>query len=58
MTRVFGVIHARGGSRRLPGKNVKNLLGAPLLAYVCRAAGRAKLLDRLILSSDDDARWA
>jgi CMP-N,N'-diacetyllegionaminic acid synthase len=54
VVKVLGVIHARGGSRRVPRKNVKNLLGAPLLAYMCRAAGRAELVDRLILSSDDD----
>ena len=54
MTKVLGVILARGGSRRVPGKNVKNLLGAPLLAYICRAAGRAALIDRLIISTDDD----
>jgi CMP-N,N'-diacetyllegionaminic acid synthase len=52
--RVLGVLHARGGSKRIPRKNVKNLQGVPLIAYVCRAALGATLFDRVFLSTDDD----
>lgn len=48
----LGVMHARGGSRRIPGKNVKPLGGVALIAYVARAA-LASRIDRVILSTDD-----
>jgi CMP-N,N'-diacetyllegionaminic acid synthase len=54
MPNVLGVITARGGSKRVPGKNVKMMLGAPLISYICRAALGANLIDRLILTTDDD----
>jgi CMP-N,N'-diacetyllegionaminic acid synthase len=54
MTRVLAVILARGGSKRVPRKNVKPMLGVPLIGYTCRAAKACKLIDRLIVSSDDD----
>ena len=50
----LGVICARAGSKRLPGKNLKPLRGVPLLGYVCRAA-RASRIDRVILSTEDAA---
>jgi CMP-N-acetylneuraminic acid synthetase len=51
--RSLGVITARGGSKRLPRKNVKPLLGVPLIGYIVRAA-LASRLDRTIVSTDDD----
>ena len=51
----LGVIVARGGSKGLPGKNVADLGGKPLVAWTVAAARRSACLDRLILSSDDDA---
>jgi len=51
---VLGVITARGGSKRIPRKNIKPLLGKPLLEYTIDAAQRSKLLTKVILSSDDD----
>jgi N-acylneuraminate cytidylyltransferase len=50
---VQAVITARGGSRRLPRKNVLPLAGLPLIAWTIRAAQAATLIDDLILSSDD-----
>jgi CMP-N,N'-diacetyllegionaminic acid synthase len=53
--KVLGVITARGGSKGLPGKNLKRLAGKPLLAYTIDAARASGALDRTILSTDDEA---
>lgn len=52
--KILGLIPARGGSKSVPGKNIKKLNGKPLLQYTVEAAKQSKLLTRLILSSDDD----
>ena len=52
---VLAVIIARGGSKGLPGKNLRPLAGKPLLAWTIAAAHGAALVDRTILSSDDQA---
>ncbi len=49
---VVGVVVARGGSKGLPGKNIRPLRGKPLLAYTLEAARAARRLDRVILSTD------
>ena len=51
---VLGIVVARGGSVRLPGKNIKSLAGKPLIAWTIEAAKGSKCLDRVILSSDDE----
>lgn len=51
--KILGVITARGGSKGIPGKNIKPLLGKPLVAYTIEAARASGALDRLILSTDD-----
>lgn len=51
--RVLGVIPARGGSKGVPGKNIKMLGGKPLLAYSFEAAEKSILLEDCILSTDD-----
>ncbi len=48
----LGVVLARGGSKRLPRKNVLELAGTPLVAWTCRAA-LASHIDRVILSTED-----
>ena len=53
--RVLGIITARGGSKGIAGKNLKMLAGKPLLAYTIAAAQAAKTLDRVILSTEDEA---
>jgi CMP-N-acetylneuraminic acid synthetase len=53
--KVLGIITARGGSKGIPGKNLKLLAGRPLLAYTVDAARRSDALDRVILSTDDEA---
>jgi CMP-N,N'-diacetyllegionaminic acid synthase len=56
--RVIAVIPARGGSKGLPGKNIKPVNGRPLLAWTIEAAQGSHVLDRVILSSDDAAIMA
>jgi CMP-N,N'-diacetyllegionaminic acid synthase len=51
--RVLGVIPARGGSKGLPGKNIREVGGKPLLAWTIEAARSSSCIDRVILSSDD-----
>ena len=53
MPKILGVITARGGSKGIPGKNIKLLCGKPLIAYTIEAAKKSGALDRLILSTDD-----
>lgn len=51
---VVAIIPARGGSKGLPGKNIKLLLGKPLIQYTLIPALRAKLLDRVVVTTDDE----
>ncbi|MEP7309669.1 MAG: acylneuraminate cytidylyltransferase family protein [Acidobacteriota bacterium] len=53
--KVLGIVTARGGSKGIPGKNLKPLAGKPLIAYTVEAARASGALDRLILSTDDGA---
>lgn len=50
--KILCVIPARRGSKGLPGKNIKNLLGKPLIAYTIEQAKRSKYIDRIIVSTD------
>jgi CMP-N,N'-diacetyllegionaminic acid synthase len=52
--KVLGVVTARGGSKGLPGKNLKLLAGKPLLAYTVEAARASNALDAVILSTEDE----
>lgn len=52
--RVTALIPARGGSKRLPRKNVKLLGDKPLIAWSIEAALASKYIDRVIVSTDDD----
>lgn len=49
---ILAIIPARGGSKRLPGKNIKPLCGKPLIYYVISAAKKSKLVNRVIVSTD------
>lgn len=53
--RVLAVITARGGSRGLPGKNIRPLAGRPLIGWTIAAAHESALIDRTVLSTDDPA---
>jgi len=52
---VLGLIPARSGSKGVPGKNIRQLFGRPLLAYTAEAALASKRLARVLLSTDDPA---
>jgi len=47
------IIPARGGSKRVPGKNVKELAGKPLLAWTIECAKKVDLLGDIVVSTDD-----
>ncbi len=51
--KVLAVIPARGGSKGLPGKNIKSLQGKPLIAWSIELANRSSLIDRVVVSTDD-----
>ncbi len=51
--RVIAVIPARGGSKSVPGKNIRSLGGKPLLAWSIEAAKQVSEIDRIIVSTDD-----
>ena len=53
--KVLGVVTARGGSKGIPGKNLKPLAGKPLIAYTIESARESSVFDRLVLSTDDPA---
>lgn len=50
---VLAVIPARGGSKGIPGKNIKLLNGKPLIYYTIDEAKKSRILDKIIVSSDD-----
>lgn len=52
---IVGIIPARGGSKGLPGKNIMDILGRPVISYVIDAGRASKALDRVIVSTDDSA---
>ena len=54
MTEVLAIIPARGGSKGLPGKNLRLLAGHPLIAYSIAAGLQAKLVNRVICSTDSE----
>jgi N-acylneuraminate cytidylyltransferase len=52
-TTNIAIIPARGGSKRIPRKNIKLFCGKPILAYSILAAQKTQLFDRIIVSTDD-----
>ena len=48
------IITARGGSKRIPRKNVKPFMGKPMVAYAIAAALGSKLFDEVMVSTDDE----
>ena len=50
----LAIIPARGGSKRLPRKNILNLCGKPLIAWSIEAGYFSKYIDKVVVSSDDD----
>jgi len=54
MTKI-AVIPARGGSKRIPGKNIKSFHGVPMVARAIEIAKKSELFDQIIVSTDDES---
>jgi CMP-N-acetylneuraminic acid synthetase len=52
--KTLAIIPARGGSKRLPGKNTKRFLGVPLISWSIRFAQNMDRFDKIIVSTDSD----
>ncbi|MBW1705216.1 MAG: acylneuraminate cytidylyltransferase family protein [Deltaproteobacteria bacterium] len=52
--KVLAIIPARGGSKRLPRKNIREICGRPLLAYTIKAARNAERITHFLVSSEDN----
>lgn len=52
--RLLAVVPARGGSKRLPGKNILELAGKPLIAWSIEAGLQSKYVDRVVVSTNDE----
>ncbi len=51
---IVAVLHARGGSKRIPQKNIKLFFGKPLIYYPLQAALNCKIFDRVVISTDSE----
>jgi len=54
MSLVLGIVPARGGSKGVPGKNIRPLAGRTLLDYAARAARESGVIDRVMLSTESN----
>jgi pseudaminic acid cytidylyltransferase len=54
MTRRIAIIPARGGSKRIPHKNVRDFCGKPMIAYVLETARTSELFDVIHVSTEDE----
>jgi len=54
MAKSIAIIPARGGSKRIPRKNIKDFYGKPLIAYSIDVAIESKLFDKVIVTTDDE----
>lgn len=52
--KAIAIIPARGGSKRIPRKNIKDFCGRPILAYSIQAAKESGVFDEIMVSTDDD----
>ena len=50
----LAIITARGGSKRIPRKNIKDFLGKPIIAYSIEAALESGVFDEVMVSTDDE----
>ena len=51
---ILGLIPARAGSKGIPGKNIKDIMGKPLIAYSIEGALKSSYIDRVVVSTEDD----
>ncbi len=54
MQKKIAIITARGGSKRIPRKNIKDFLGKPIIAYSIETALKSKLFDEVMVSTEDE----
>lgn len=54
MSRNLAIITARGGSKRIPHKNIKSFVGKPIIAYSIEAALKSGVFDEVMVSTDDE----
>lgn len=54
MPNKIAIITARGGSKRIPKKNIKDFLGKPIISYSIETALKSKLFDEVMVSTDDE----
>ncbi|MFN8577348.1 MAG: pseudaminic acid cytidylyltransferase [Candidatus Sericytochromatia bacterium] len=52
--KILALIPARGGSKRIPKKNIKDFLGKPIISYSIEAALKSKIFDEVMVSTDDN----
>jgi len=53
-SKVIAIIPARGGSKRIPEKNIKDFQGLPLIVYSINVALQSKLFEKVVVSTDDE----
>jgi len=58
MQEIIGIIPARGGSKRVPGKNIRPLAGKPLIAHTINQSKRSGWITRTIVSTEDETTAA
>ena len=54
MKKAIAIIPARGGSKRIPRKNIKDFFSKPLIAYSIEVALASKLFDKVVVSTEDE----
>lgn len=54
MNSAVAIIPARGGSKRIPRKNIREFHGKPIIAYSIEAARKSRCFDRIVVSTDDN----
>ena len=52
--KILAITLARGGSKSVPRKNIKEICGKPLIAYTIEEALKSSYIDDFIVSTDDD----
>ena len=55
MAKAVAIIPARGGSKRIPGKNIRGFAGRPMIAWPIAACAASGLFSQIVVSTDDDA---
>ena len=54
MEKTIAIITARGGSKRIPKKNIKEFCGKPIIAYAIQVAIEANIFDEVMVSTDSE----